>query len=94
MQGQAKQEIPEKTRRQAASSGTIPTCKNQGVARPGIGPVSPWWEASSLTIQPPLEQDSSEKNYVKTLVTPATAFTCPLQSGAFVGSWTMDQIIQ
>ncbi|KAJ8874962.1 hypothetical protein PR048_022852 [Dryococelus australis] len=31
-----KQEIPEKTRRPAASSGIIPTCKNPGVTRPAI----------------------------------------------------------
>ncbi|KAJ8891070.1 hypothetical protein PR048_010579 [Dryococelus australis] len=41
-------EIPEKTRRPTASSGTIPTCENQGSS-----PVSHWWEASSLTAQPP-----------------------------------------
>ncbi|KAJ8893719.1 hypothetical protein PR048_006319 [Dryococelus australis] len=33
-----KREIPEKTRRPAASSGTIPTCENPGVARSGIEP--------------------------------------------------------
>ncbi|KAJ8870597.1 hypothetical protein PR048_029620 [Dryococelus australis] len=43
---------PEKTRRPAASSGTIPTCENP-VTRPGIEPSSPWWEASVLTAQPP-----------------------------------------
>ncbi|KAJ8879824.1 hypothetical protein PR048_020432 [Dryococelus australis] len=48
-----KREIPEKTRRPAASSGTIPTCENPGVARPGIEPGSPWWEASRLTAHPP-----------------------------------------
>ncbi|KAJ8876721.1 hypothetical protein PR048_021168 [Dryococelus australis] len=51
-----KREIPEKTRRPAASSGTIPTCKNPGVARPGIEPGSPCWEASkanrSATVGP------------------------------------------
>ncbi|KAJ8868661.1 hypothetical protein PR048_030200 [Dryococelus australis] len=39
-------QIPEKTRRPAASSGTIPTCENPGVARPGIEPGSPWRQAS------------------------------------------------
>ncbi|KAJ8865958.1 hypothetical protein PR048_033482 [Dryococelus australis] len=48
-----KREIPEKTRRPTASSGTIPTCENQGVARPGIKPGSSWWEASTLTAQAP-----------------------------------------
>ncbi|KAJ8867634.1 hypothetical protein PR048_031437 [Dryococelus australis] len=33
---EGKREIPEKTRRQAASSGTIPTCENQGATRPGM----------------------------------------------------------
>ncbi|KAJ8869841.1 hypothetical protein PR048_028850 [Dryococelus australis] len=45
--------IPEKTRRPTASSGTIVTCENPGVARPGIEPDSPLWEASRLTAQPP-----------------------------------------
>ncbi|KAJ8871804.1 hypothetical protein PR048_028144 [Dryococelus australis] len=34
-------EIPEKTCRPAASSGTIPACENPGVTRPGIEPGSP-----------------------------------------------------
>ncbi|KAJ8876904.1 hypothetical protein PR048_021353 [Dryococelus australis] len=46
-------EIPEKTRRPAASSGTIPTCSNPGMIRAGIEPGSPWWEASRLTAHPP-----------------------------------------
>ncbi|KAJ8880821.1 hypothetical protein PR048_017292 [Dryococelus australis] len=41
-----KRKITEKTRRLAASSGTIPTCENAGVTRPGIEPC---WEASRLT---------------------------------------------
>ncbi|KAJ8881441.1 hypothetical protein PR048_017922 [Dryococelus australis] len=36
--GGGKQEIPEKLRRPAASSGTIPTCENPGVTRQGIEP--------------------------------------------------------
>ncbi|KAJ8893324.1 hypothetical protein PR048_005915 [Dryococelus australis] len=43
-----KREIPEKALRPAAPSGTIPTCENQGVTRPGIEPGSP-----RLTAQPP-----------------------------------------
>ncbi|KAJ8888696.1 hypothetical protein PR048_008188 [Dryococelus australis] len=39
MQGWGKREILEKTRRPAASSGTIPTSENPGVARPGIEPL-------------------------------------------------------
>ncbi|KAJ8880248.1 hypothetical protein PR048_016714 [Dryococelus australis] len=52
MRGRGKREIPEKTRRPTASSGTIPTCEIP-VARPGIEPGSPWWEASVLIAQPP-----------------------------------------
>ncbi|KAJ8884563.1 hypothetical protein PR048_016420 [Dryococelus australis] len=51
--GGGEREIPEKTRRPAASSGTIPTYENVGVTRSGIEPGSPWWEASSLTAQLP-----------------------------------------
>ncbi|KAJ8880929.1 hypothetical protein PR048_017402, partial [Dryococelus australis] len=51
-EGRGKREIPEKTRHPAASSGTIPTCESP-VARPGIEPGSPWWEASVLIAQPP-----------------------------------------
>ncbi|KAJ8865949.1 hypothetical protein PR048_033472 [Dryococelus australis] len=58
MQGWRKLEIPEKTRRPAASSGTIPTCENPGGRRgggathSGIELGSPW-EVSSLTTTPP-----------------------------------------
>ncbi|KAJ8898439.1 hypothetical protein PR048_003799 [Dryococelus australis] len=45
-------QIPEKTRRLTASSGTISTCENP-VTRPGIEPDSPWWEASVLIAQQP-----------------------------------------
>ncbi|KAJ8898099.1 hypothetical protein PR048_003459 [Dryococelus australis] len=41
MQGRGKQEYPESTRRQAASSGTIATRENPGVNPPGIEPGSP-----------------------------------------------------
>ncbi|KAJ8896780.1 hypothetical protein PR048_002125 [Dryococelus australis] len=41
MKMRGKREIPEKTRRPAPSSGTIPTCENQGVVRRGIEPSSP-----------------------------------------------------
>ncbi|KAJ8889075.1 hypothetical protein PR048_008569 [Dryococelus australis] len=51
--GGGKREIPEKIRRPAASSGTIPTCKNPGVARKGIEPGSLWWEASNPTTHTP-----------------------------------------
>ncbi|KAJ8889048.1 hypothetical protein PR048_008542 [Dryococelus australis] len=38
MKGRGKREIPEKTRRPAASFGTIPACKNPGATPPGIEP--------------------------------------------------------
>ncbi|KAJ8867542.1 hypothetical protein PR048_031344 [Dryococelus australis] len=41
MKGRGKREIPEKTRRPTALSGTIPTCKNP-VTQPGIEPGSSW----------------------------------------------------
>ncbi|KAJ8872437.1 hypothetical protein PR048_026041 [Dryococelus australis] len=47
--GMKRGEIPEKTRQAAASSGTILTCEDQGVAGPGIEIGSSWWEASRLT---------------------------------------------
>ncbi|KAJ8873366.1 hypothetical protein PR048_027000 [Dryococelus australis] len=47
-----KREIPEKTRRPMASSGTIPICENP-VTRPGIEPGSHWWEVRGLTARPP-----------------------------------------
>ncbi|KAJ8880787.1 hypothetical protein PR048_017258 [Dryococelus australis] len=53
IQGRGNREIPEKTRRTAASSRTIPTCENPGVTSPEIEPGSPGWEASSLTTIPP-----------------------------------------
>ncbi|KAJ8866224.1 hypothetical protein PR048_032067 [Dryococelus australis] len=48
-----RREIPEKTRRPAASSETSPTCKNLGATPPGIKPCSLRWEASSLTTTTP-----------------------------------------
>ncbi|KAJ8877057.1 hypothetical protein PR048_021509 [Dryococelus australis] len=44
MQGQGKQEIPEKTCPPATSSSTIPMCENPGVTWPGIEPGLHWWE--------------------------------------------------
>ncbi|KAJ8888239.1 hypothetical protein PR048_007726 [Dryococelus australis] len=46
MKGWGEREIPEKTRRPAASSGTIPTYEDPGVTRPGIENGSPWWEVA------------------------------------------------
>ncbi|KAJ8880740.1 hypothetical protein PR048_017210 [Dryococelus australis] len=55
-------EIPEKTRRPTASSGTIPTCENP-VTRSGIEPGSPWWETSVLIAQPPWPQYNQGLSY-------------------------------
>ncbi|KAJ8871569.1 hypothetical protein PR048_027895 [Dryococelus australis] len=55
MKGRGNREIPDKTRRPVASSGTIPVRENP-VTLPGIEPGSSWWEASRLTAQPPLPQ--------------------------------------
>ncbi|KAJ8872165.1 hypothetical protein PR048_025767 [Dryococelus australis] len=38
MKARGKREIPEKTHRTATTSGTIPTCENPGVTRPGTEP--------------------------------------------------------
>ncbi|KAJ8870962.1 hypothetical protein PR048_027264 [Dryococelus australis] len=40
MKGREQREIPEKTRRPAASSGTIPKSENPGVTRPGLNPAA------------------------------------------------------
>ncbi|KAJ8877679.1 hypothetical protein PR048_022134 [Dryococelus australis] len=53
MQGRGKGDIPEKTRRPAASSGTIFKCKNSGATNLGIEACLPTWEVSSLTTRPP-----------------------------------------
>ncbi|KAJ8871875.1 hypothetical protein PR048_028215 [Dryococelus australis] len=53
MKGRGKWEIPEETRLQVASSGTIPTCENPGATPPGIKPGSQRFEARSLTTTPP-----------------------------------------
>ncbi|KAJ8881826.1 hypothetical protein PR048_018312 [Dryococelus australis] len=53
MKGRRKREIPEKTRRPAASFDTIPTCENPGTTPPGIGPDSSRVEGEySLTTTP------------------------------------------
>ncbi|KAJ8871585.1 hypothetical protein PR048_027911 [Dryococelus australis] len=53
MEQRRKWEIPEKTHRPPASSGTIPICENPGVTKPGIEPGSPLWETDSLTAETP-----------------------------------------
>ncbi|KAJ8888057.1 hypothetical protein PR048_007543, partial [Dryococelus australis] len=52
MQRPGKREITEKTRRQAASFRTIPTCENPGATLLGTEPGSPRWKASGLTTTP------------------------------------------
>ncbi|KAJ8895732.1 hypothetical protein PR048_001070 [Dryococelus australis] len=51
--GLGNREIPVKTHRPAASSGTIPKCENPRATPPGIERGSPWREATSLTTIPP-----------------------------------------
>ncbi|KAJ8871836.1 hypothetical protein PR048_028176 [Dryococelus australis] len=46
MKGQGKRDIPKKTLRPVAYSGTIPTYDSRGTTPPGIEPGSPRWEAS------------------------------------------------
>ncbi|KAJ8869255.1 hypothetical protein PR048_030827 [Dryococelus australis] len=48
MQGRGKRKVPEKTRRPAASSSTIPTCEISGATPPGFELGPPWWEASVI----------------------------------------------
>ncbi|KAJ8878402.1 hypothetical protein PR048_018980 [Dryococelus australis] len=55
-------EIPDKTRRPAALSGTITTCEIPGATPPGIETGSPWWEAISLTTTPPPSPMPIKKN--------------------------------
>ncbi|KAJ8872443.1 hypothetical protein PR048_026047 [Dryococelus australis] len=43
----------EKTRRPAASSGTMPTCENPGAIQPGIEAGSTRWETNNLMTTPP-----------------------------------------
>ncbi|KAJ8867373.1 hypothetical protein PR048_031174 [Dryococelus australis] len=76
-QGGEKREIPEKTRRPTASSGTIPTCGNP-VTRPGIEPGSPWWEASVLIAQPPPMPAQSSPSTV------TAGYQCAIDIGIFV----------
>ncbi|KAJ8873601.1 hypothetical protein PR048_024419 [Dryococelus australis] len=52
--GRGKREYPEKTRRQTASSSTIPTCENPRANLPGSEPGTPRLEASALATAPPL----------------------------------------
>ncbi|KAJ8873339.1 hypothetical protein PR048_026973 [Dryococelus australis] len=48
LRADASKEIPDKTRRPAASNGTIPTCKYPGAPCRELKPGSSWWEASAL----------------------------------------------
>ncbi|KAJ8874887.1 hypothetical protein PR048_022777 [Dryococelus australis] len=51
--GEGKSPRNEKTRRMAASSGTILTCEHPGATPPGIEQCLPRWEESSLTTTQP-----------------------------------------
>ncbi|KAJ8890569.1 hypothetical protein PR048_010078 [Dryococelus australis] len=53
-----KWEIPEKTHRPVASSGTIPAWENAKATPPGIETGLPWWDVSSLTTTPPCHQSA------------------------------------
>ncbi|KAJ8871800.1 hypothetical protein PR048_028140 [Dryococelus australis] len=59
-------ECPEKARREAASSSTIPTCEDPGVAPPGIELGSSWWGAGALATAPPLPRYVANSVYLKT----------------------------
>ncbi|KAJ8868868.1 hypothetical protein PR048_030409 [Dryococelus australis] len=73
-----KREYSEKTRRQAASSSTITTCKNPGVNPSGIEPGLPCWEASALATSSPLPQAKMEKRWNTVMVEQeVTSATCP-----------------
>ncbi|KAJ8870066.1 hypothetical protein PR048_029077 [Dryococelus australis] len=61
VQGRGKREIPEKTRRPAASFGTIPKCKNLGATLSAIEPGLPWWKASALAATPPRPPSLSDE---------------------------------
>ncbi|KAJ8883943.1 hypothetical protein PR048_015799 [Dryococelus australis] len=63
MKGRGKREIPEKTRRPTASSGTIPTCENP-VTRTGIEPSLPWWEVSVPIAQQPTHNPPGASGFV------------------------------
>ncbi|KAJ8892422.1 hypothetical protein PR048_005002 [Dryococelus australis] len=51
-QGRGNGRSPRKPAYQRQRRAPIPTSENPGVARPGIEPGSPWWEASRLTAAP------------------------------------------
>ncbi|KAJ8878675.1 hypothetical protein PR048_019260 [Dryococelus australis] len=78
--GGGKLEIPEKTHRPAASSGTIPTCENPGATPPEIYHGSPWWEASSLTTTP-----SQPHRYTRLASSPPTKANRVQTSGRVTG---------
>ncbi|KAJ8880544.1 hypothetical protein PR048_017014 [Dryococelus australis] len=59
MQWRGKRDIPEKTRRPATSSGTIPAHKNPGVTPSGSEPGSPRRDASELQTFPPTKEVTS-----------------------------------
>ncbi|KAJ8867370.1 hypothetical protein PR048_031171 [Dryococelus australis] len=96
-QGRGKREIPEKTLRPAASSGTIPTFESPGATPLGIEPGlgSPGWEESSLTTAPPrqpfaLINGAAQGSVIQSTAGPIVAFRkiadnqCAVDIGIFV----------
>ncbi|KAJ8871779.1 hypothetical protein PR048_028119 [Dryococelus australis] len=86
MKVQGKREIPEEIRRLAVSSSAISTCRDPGVTQPGIEPGSPWWEASSLTAQPPLPHSGSPSVDDRPIM---NAVKCRVLSGVVRANRTM-----
>ncbi|KAJ8897701.1 hypothetical protein PR048_003051 [Dryococelus australis] len=74
-------EIPEKTRRRTASSGTIPTCEYP-VTRLGIEPDSPWWRRTGEMPQRKIkvgivpDDDSGRRVFSEISRFPALSFWC------------------
>ncbi|KAJ8889272.1 hypothetical protein PR048_008770 [Dryococelus australis] len=90
MKGRGKRDILEKTRRPATSSGTIATCENSGVGRPGIEPeTDSSWGQSSLhvcaTARPGLERMWSKGSRVAPRVQASAANCCMQNSSHIVG---------
>ncbi|KAJ8894339.1 hypothetical protein PR048_006965 [Dryococelus australis] len=88
--GWGKREIPEKIRRPAASSSTVPTCGNPGATPPGIEPgSSPRWSAVAerLACSPPTKANrvQSPAGSLPDFRTWESFRTMPLVGGVFSG---------
>ncbi|KAJ8883196.1 hypothetical protein PR048_015036 [Dryococelus australis] len=85
-------EIPEKTRRPAASSGTIPTRENPGATPPGIEPdraAVAWWTLAQLC--PNCQRQAGTNPLVatpSTTPTPTTKTPTPLRPSSFIKRFT------